>query len=222
MKAKKDLTELSLQVAHDIRSPLSVLNLLVHQTHGLPDTNAKLIREACKRIFDIANTLISSGHHGVETSSAVDVVESLVLEKTIELMERPEVSIDLTINCDPDVEVRMPPSLLARVLSNLLNNAIEASRGENRIQVSLFQQQDQIRIEIRDHGHGIPKSMLARIGKRGLSLGKRMGTGLGLAHAKKSVEDVGGRIVIQSQFRRGTTVSLVLPVNKRPSSSAES
>jgi nitrogen-specific signal transduction histidine kinase len=72
--------------------------------------------------------------------------------------------------------------------------------------------QDCIRIEIADTGKGIPAKYLEKVFEPYFTMGKPQGTGLGLALAKKIVEDHHGQMAITSQEGAGTQVSILLPV----------
>src|SRR5262249_56367212 len=67
-----------------------------------------------------------------------------------------------------------------------------------------------VEIEIRDSGHGIPKGDMARIFAPGFTT-KTQGSGLGLAVANRVVAAHHGRILVDSEVHRGTTITVVLP-----------
>ncbi|HRK02544.1 MAG TPA: ATP-binding protein [Oligoflexia bacterium] len=66
---------------------------------------------------------------------------------------------------------------LARIISNILNNAKEADATEVRISVK--QSRDVVEVVISDNGRGIPAEVLAKLGSKGATFGKSGGTGLG-------------------------------------------
>jgi anti-sigma regulatory factor (Ser/Thr protein kinase) len=105
---------------------------------------------------------------------------------------------------------------LKRVLSNLINNSIEAfPDGKGRVTVGIRGYKDVVQIIISDNGKGIPASVLAKLGERGVSHGKESsgtsGSGLGVYHAKSTVEKYGGKFEIQSREGQGTMIQIQLP-----------
>jgi signal transduction histidine kinase len=71
-----------------------------------------------------------------------------------------------------------------------------------------------VRIEVEDSGKGIPQKYLDKVFEPYFTHGKPDGTGLGLALARKIVEDHKGRMEIRSKEGEGTTVAIILPVEK--------
>ncbi len=97
---------------------------------------------------------------------------------------------------------------------NLINNAVESIENNGRVTVSLVQSENYAVISIVDNGHGIPSKILNSLGRRGKTFGKKDGSGLGLYHARKTVESWNGHLKIHSEPRGGTTVSVMLPLAK--------
>lgn len=211
------LAESSRQVAHDIRSPLTALKFMA-ATEGLPEERRLLIQRAVERINEIANGLLQQGKEAArarQDTRLAETLETLVLEKKFEYRERAGLVIAL-LRSEGDVEglrARINPAELAPVLSNLLNNAIEALAGRARgsVSVRLTRDADHAVIEIQDDGIGMSEDVLARVGAKGFSHGKD-GSGLGLAHAIATVRGAGGRLDVESAQGEGTRVILRLPL----------
>jgi signal transduction histidine kinase len=106
---------------------------------------------------------------------------------------------------------------LERVLGNLVSNAIKYSPADSEIQVTLTEIDDVAVISVRDHGIGIPAADLPHVFDgfhRGANVtGRFGGTGLGLAGARRIVEQHGGRLAVDSQEGAGATFTLRLPLN---------
>ena len=100
---------------------------------------------------------------------------------------------------------------MKRVLSNLLNNAIEALDGKGTVLVKASGSLEQICITVEDNGKGIPEDKMPLLMKEGISFGKKNGMGRGLYHSKLMTESWGGRIHIESKLGQGTKVTILLP-----------
>ena len=230
------LTEIAQQVSHDIRSPLSALNMMLMDLKELPEQKRLIVRSALQRINDISNSLLekskgqavssptqsSTSPVAITSAGATEVVllssvvGELLSEKRIQFREKVDVSIEEDLTKAYGYFVSVKATELKRVLSNLINNAIEAfPEGKGRVTVGIRGYKDVVQIIISDNGKGIPASVLAKLGERGVSHGKESsgtsGSGLGVYHAKSTVESYGGKFEIQSREGRGTMIQIQLP-----------
>jgi len=200
------------QVAHDIQSPLSALRMMEPEIEQLPEGVRRLFKSVIERINDISNELRASGRKVAKGESLVEVLEEILSEKRAEYRSRPELEIaPLKFSSSETYFAAIQRPELKRVLSNLINNASEAIVGTGRVNVSLAKQSRKIKVSVADTGAGIPPAVLAQLGQRGFTYGKKEGSGLGLFHAKSTVEKWGGRLEILSEVGTGTEVALFLP-----------
>lgn len=112
--------------------------------------------------------------------------------------------------------IRGNPVRIKQVMLNLLSNAIKYNRIGGSIDVSCFiDGSAQVRIEVRDTGHGLsPKevaSLFQPFNRLGQERGKEVGTGVGLVVTKKLVESMGGTIGAESEVGRGTLFWFSMP-----------
>jgi len=104
-----------------------------------------------------------------------------------------------------------------RLLSNLVNNAVEAfGEGSGTVSVGLSSRDGCVLVSVHDNGKGIPPEVLAKLGRRGETHGKGGGSGLGLYHARTSAESWGGSLEITSEVGKGTTTTVLLPLTPAP------
>ena len=99
----------------------------------------------------------------------------------------------------------------------MIDNSVEALEGKGAITVSLTGSDGWITIAVSDNGKGIPLDVLPMLGRRGGTFGKTNGSGLGLYHAKTTVEGWGGHLNISSKLGHGTEVTISLPTAEIPS-----
>ncbi len=104
--------------------------------------------------------------------------------------------------------------LLARALSYILDNALEAVNEGGSIHVTLFPKDDFIGIEISDTGCGIPEEHLGAIFDPFFST-KPDRIGINLATAHRIIKEQGGTIQVSSQQGKGTSFSIFLPRDRR-------
>lgn len=112
---------------------------------------------------------------------------------------------------------RLKESEFNRILSNIINNAIEATEGDSiEIQISNRKIKNQIVLSIQDRGKGIPSDVIDRLGEEGFSFGKtNEGSGLGLFHAKQYLNSIGGSLSIFSQQNQGTLVQITVLADRK-------
>lgn len=209
------LTNLASQVAHDIRSPLSVLNMLVPTLANDPShEKCELLIQATLRIDRIAEDLLVKGK-ACEMAGQVagDDVSKLVSEKKLFLAEKQkDTRIELKIENDTLFKTKLSKLDFERITSNLLNNAIEAlvDKEGGLIELGLSALDNSTVLVVKDNGKGIDPLVLAKIGTKGFTTAKVSGNGLGVYHAKSTVENAGGQFKIDSIFGFGTTVTITI------------
>ena len=223
------LGKITAQVAHDIRSPLAALKILL--SDGMPvSPSSKTIAAAIKRMEDIVTDLLSikrsqivSTHPSAAanelTGKCVEqMIFELISEKEIEFSKAKKVHCSTRIH--PSVatlaSIRGNSPILKRVLSNVLNNSFEAINRSGEIVVSSNIISNSIEIKVSDTGMGISEELLTRIGTEGATEGKINGTGLGLAMVIQHISDWGGCVDISSSQGNGTTVTMTLPFGQQP------
>lgn len=224
----------SKQVAHDIRSPLTALEIALKDTSGLSEGQKQLLEQASHRIKAIAEDLLSKSRQSKPEVKYVMPEASFVVEV------KPQSSFDLndsiirivreknavvsgfeiaTSGVEGELSVIGEKNAFERSLSNLIQNSIEALEGREgpSLLVAVRKYSSQIQVIVADNGKGIPAEVLTRIGEEGFSFDKANGNGLGVSGAKKKLQEWGGDLTITSQPERGTMVSMTLPrVPMRP------
>jgi signal transduction histidine kinase len=228
LHAQIEISRIAAQVAHDIRSPLSALEAISTEIHRLPETQRTILQAAIARIHGIAIQLLDKyrelkpattatpsdpaedGESSVEDVSLL--VSALLAEQRLRFREKPDVEIIQEEGGDAGgLLASVQPTELQRILSNLITNAVESIPEKGRVTVGLRASGDAITLRIADNGKGIPPEILPRLGRQGQTHGKPGGSGLGLYHAKTTIERWGGQCEITSEYGHGTTVSLTLP-----------
>ncbi|MGE4130980.1 MAG: sensor histidine kinase [Bdellovibrionales bacterium] len=199
--------QISEQISHDIKSPLSALNLYsgAMAKKGHP---TELLEGVVQRISEILDDLKKKSDllkSGQSTFRLDRALKQVVDEKRMEYPFH-----QLLLEGSGDFQTRGIESQFKRAISNLLNNAIEASTTERPIRV-LFQPSGQTcTIALVDEGKGIPDDIQSRLFQRGSSFGKSNGNGLGLYHANQVVESMNGKLELKSTLGIGTRVTIQL------------
>jgi len=216
---RKNIAE---QVAHDIRSPLAAINTAVSDVISIQENKRIMIRNAAKRINDIANNLLlqsknnfsESINHPADKNTCPELIfvilDNIVAEKRYEYYETQVdinlASADYSYNCFAEIHL----DSFKRVLSNLINNSIEAISSNGSVITSLKYNSNHVEIIIKDTGCGIPPDILPNVTKQGFSFNKKHGAGFGLSYAKQYIEQIGGKMSIHSEVNIGTEITISL------------
>ena len=217
------------QLAHDIRSPLLALDAVTRLAHqSLPENQRSLLRNAVSRIQHICFQLVSyskgeaSGLIGGKTfqpriwpQPLCALIEPVLLEKGLQLKKAHSIHWKPT-EAHYSYFCEVPPQEFTRVLSNLIDNALDALGDAGAVEITVSADKKQLRVDVSDNGKGIVPELLPKVAEYGFTEGKEGGSGLGLYHARKSVESWRGELQIESSVGRGTKVSLLLPRVEQP------
>ena len=214
--------EMARQVAHEIKNPLTPIQLnaehlrRVHADRGQPlgpvlQQCVDTILSQVKLLRQIASEFSSFAASPTARLSAVDIPELLH-----EIVDPYRTGLAERIQFDVDVPEQLPPvridrTLIARSLTNIVENALHAMPGPGTLSVTARAEDHHVRIRVSDTGVGMDADALARAFEPYFST-KATGTGLGLPIAKRNVELSGGTIGVASERDRGTTVELRLPL----------
>ncbi|MGE4134010.1 MAG: ATP-binding protein [Bdellovibrionales bacterium] len=198
-----------LQLAHDLRSPLTALEVLIRRLGQDQQAEAKLLTQVLNRIKEIA-TELTGDQDNIEWQ--VSMLHELILQKQLEY---PRVKIRSRVQVAEACRSNVPCGIVNRILSNLLNNAAEAIRERGRIFVRLTQLESRILVEIEDDGPGFDQGKSHLLGAIRHS-SKSTGRGLGLYSASHWLNELGGSLLFgQGRTLAGARVSFAIPLAGR-------
>lgn len=214
MEALRQTPEVQmLQIAHDLKSPLTALEIIAARLKTLPPDERQLIIQAVGRIQEIVVSVLRPTPAGSAPSFiqtwGLDNLRNLVAEKQFEF---PRVRFQVEIIANGVFTSQVSAAQMNRALSNLINNACEAN-GESGVVRIRVRTGDGLAIEIEDEGQGIPAEVREHLGRLGVS-GKDSPDrrrGIGLFSAFQFVSELGGQLHLEDrETTRGTRVRLDL------------
>lgn len=226
LRAQRARTELVANVSHELRTPIAAARALAETLEaGVQEPEERerflgqLVREI-ERLGTIVQRLLwlARVESGAETFSPQRLDCAALLTEAASRMApvAGHYGVHIDVTPGPGAEnVLGDRERVLEVLSNLVDNAIRHSPEGERICLSSTREPAFVRIEVSDHGPGIPPNDRERVFERfytGDRARGRQGSGLGLAIARHIVQRLGGRIWIEDRSEPGAVIAFTLPV----------
>lgn len=227
-RASKVRRQMTADIAHDLRTPLSVILGYAEALHdgklaGSPETYAILHSEALHLQHLIEDLRTLSLADAGELSLDFQATELRpLLERTAAAYaakaQEQGISIQVTVS-QHIPHVQLDPERMMQVLGNLVSNALRYTPAGGTINLSTEEDNQHIILRVQDTGTGIAPESLPYVFERFYreDPSRRVGegeSGLGLAIAKSIVELHGGEINVTSQLGHGTTFEIKIPKNQ--------
>lgn len=210
------MRETARQVAHELKNPLTPIRFAVERLRrdapASLQESIEVLSVESKRLEELARSFSQFGRLPEGPSAPVDVGE---LARYAARSSVPaNVSVEVRVAEDvPMVEGHH--EALARALSNVMLNAVEACKDGGSITVDVSRvnggPEEAVALSVRDTGCGIPPARLARMWDPYVTF-KAGGTGLGLAIARQTILAHHGDVTAQSEPGKGTVIQFLLPV----------
>jgi two-component system, sensor histidine kinase RegB len=214
------LATLAAGAAHELSTPLSTIAVAArelerHLSRTEPGASsledARLIREQVARCRDIL-TQMASGAGAWQGESIVELAPAALVEEALEgLPGRERVRVEVDGRAREEREL-VPAHAFARAIRGVVKNALQASSPEVEVRLGLAREAEGWRLSVEDAGEGMPTEVLARAGEPFFTTkAPGEGMGLGLFLTRAVLDQLGGRLVLDSTQGRGTTVVLTWP-----------
>ncbi|GEM_PF-3381070 len=226
-------------VTHELKTPLTVidgyLRLLMRGKGGtVTDKQRDLLGRSSEQVHVLTGmvqdlldaTRLEGGNLKLEVGS---VDAGAALEECAHGLagEAEKRGIKLTLDVDQDARVAIHADAfrLQQVLGNLVRNALKFTPEHGQVSLHGVRDHDQVRLEVRDTGRGIPPSALSRLFDKFYQVQrgdtrKAGGAGLGLYICDQLVRAMGGTMAVTSSLGEGSTFTAVLSVWTPPSEEA--
>lgn len=208
------LTTLAAGAAHELGTPLSTIAVAAREleralTDPEPLEDVHLIQQELGRCRQILNRVAHRAGDVVGEAPETIALET-IRERVADGLGARRERVDFTGFVGP---ICVPPQSFAQVLSNLVNNGLDAS--DRKVKVRADRNRGGLCIQVDDRGIGIPAEVLERLGEPFFTT-KAPGAGLGLGVflSFTIVEALGGTLRYDTQVAEGTRAELIIPVRK--------
>jgi signal transduction histidine kinase len=211
--------KLTSNVAHELRTPISAIR---GELEGMIDGFIPLDGENLQSLYAEIGRL-SNIIEGIEELSRAEASGLTLVKQTFELAPFlrniigrftkifGDKGVALELFCDGGLLVYADPDRLSQIVINLLSNALKASESGGHVRVVAGRQDGAVTLEVGDDGHGIREEDIPFIFER-FYKASGSGLGLGLTIVKELVEAHGGKVTARSEYGKGSTFTVSLPL----------
>lgn len=210
--------ELIANISHDLRTPLTMIKGYGEVMRDLPGENTpeniQVIIDEASRLSTLVNDLLDlsklqSGALQAEKKnfSLTDSVRA-ILGRYAKLVEQE--GFNISFDCREDVVINADELRISQVIYNLVNNAVNHAGEDKTVLITQTVKGGKVRIEVTDHGEGIPADKLPYIWDRYYKVDKEhkrgvIGSGLGLSIVKSILDAHNARYGVRSTVGKGSS-----------------
>lgn len=233
-KYNKIKTQFFSTISHELKTPINIiyssLQLLdqYHEKRSVMDIGkaflkySKIMKQNCYRLVRLINNIVDMnkieiGFYNLrlENNNIIKVVEDI----TLSIVEYAKLK-NINVIFDTEVEEKITAfdaEKLERIMLNLLSNSIKFTRQGGKIEVTIYDKEDDILISVKDTGTGIPKDMHEKIFDTFTQVDNLFsrhaeGSGIGLSLVKSFVQMHKGDITVKSELGVGSEFLIKLPI----------
>lgn len=223
-----EFQQIASQVAHDIVSPLSAFSTILSMLKEIPEKHRITLKQAATRIEDITNDLLKNFRppENVNTNNANETDTSFTYIALCDILSEKRIEYhSLPINFSQQVAsdayfafIPVNSKSFQRMLSNLVNNAVDALEGKpGKITIKFCITNDTVCVAILDNGKGMSSEVRESILQGApVTTGKPSGRGIGFTQVRDTVQQSRGTMAIESTEGVGTKVVLTFPKAHTP------
>ena len=205
-------------IIHDIKNPMGTLRVYaqVMKKKSGNEEAAKLADEMIHQVDRFVNMAqeILDFSRGVSATHIEETEFGEVMEDVLAFIEKDltkrNIKIEKILNFQGKVKVDQDK--IVRVFYNIASNAADAMPTGGMLTVTTEEAGGMVKVDFKDTGTGMPEEVKRKIFEPFVTYGKKHGTGLGMAIVKKVMDDHKGKIEIETEMGKGTTIRLLFPL----------
>ncbi len=204
-------------IIHDIKNPMGTLRVYaqVMKKKSGNEEAGKLADEMIHQVDRFVNMTqeILDFSKGISSTNIEEVEFGDVMDGVLLFIEKDltKANVKLERKLGFKGKIKLDQDKIVRVFYNIASNARDAMLQGGTLTVTTEDMGGMVKIEFTDTGTGMPEEVKRKIFEPFVTYGKKHGTGLGMSIVKKVVDDHKGKIEIESEMGKGTTIRMMLP-----------
>ncbi|MDU2375042.1 HAMP domain-containing sensor histidine kinase [Anaerococcus vaginalis] len=211
-------------ISHELRTPITNLQLYIEAIKdGVIDVDEQTLSSLLEETHRLEGLVVNLNKSFNDNSEYLKInKKEFDLSQHIKLIldtikpRLAKLDISLIEEIKDGVMIYSDKDKISQIIQNLISNAIKAIKEDGLIRVSLYEDKNNIYIDIKDNGVGISDEKKEVIFERFYRIDdarntKTNGHGLGLSITKNFVESLGGKIKLKSKLGKGSTFSVIFP-----------
>ncbi len=208
--------ELAMMVGHDLRNPLASMEyasyyLRTNYVSNLDKDGLKMLQMIEEDIGRSNKIVMDLLDYAVKIKLDLEITDvKSILKETYRFLKVPE-SIKIVDLAKDEPKIKVDFLKIQRVLINMLKNAIDAMPDGGTLKIESKEANDNVEVTISDTGTGMSEETLQKLWTP-LFTTKAKGMGFGLAISKRLIEAHGGNVSVQSELEKGTTFTMIIPI----------
>ncbi|GHU12106.1 hypothetical protein FACS189449_05080 [Alphaproteobacteria bacterium] len=217
------------QIAHDIRSPLAAMSMIAQSCKGLSEKEHVALRNIATSIENITGDLLNKYKENRQKESIEPAFSERYISLYISLLEilnnkryqYKDLNVTFNFSCDASSNFAFiggDYSDFCRMISNIINNSVEALEGrQGIIDISFVAKNQKVEISIKDNGKGMPMEIVDKF-MQNIPVGttKESGYGIGMQQVKGTLQQMNGQMSIKSTENVGTEITIIFPESEPP------
>ncbi|MEM1503761.1 ATP-binding protein [Domibacillus sp. 8LH] len=219
------ISHLAASISHEVRNPLTVvkgfMQLSLDDNLSSADRSCYLNTaiEELDRASEILTDYLSFARTEIDKKEKVIVFKEVqrVINVLTPLANMNNVQISFSFEKNKDSFIWNEGRKFGQFLLNIIKNSIEAMPDGGRLHIKLTDCTTAVQIDIRDEGIGMTEAQINCLGKPYFTT-KENGTGLGMLVSFRILNELNGKISVESEVGKGTCWKVVLPFNKQRTS----
>lgn len=212
--------------SHELRTPLAVMQgyLDILDSWGkdekdILDESVVALREEVKGMKNLVEKLLflAKGQSGKIKLNKEKIMLNKLVKKVARDTEIIVPDYEIVDKINDEVEIEIDPNLIQQCMRGIIENSIKYNEENKRIEINLEKKENTVEISIKDNGIGMNEIELDKVFDRFYRVDESRtkdtgGTGLGLSIVKTIMDLHGGEIKIESQVKKGTKITMILPM----------
>ncbi len=219
--------QLAAGLVHEMRNPLSAMKMSLSGLARNSKLNAteqeqlQIAREQGERLERMLDELLDYSRPVELRQGSIDLAALAGVVEQSTGAERVDAGVQLLL----EIQHELPPlvadgEILVRVLVNLVNNAVQASKRGDAVRLTVQLKEEGVEFAVSDVGCGMSPQVLERLFDPFFTA-REGGIGLGMSNVRKFVDLHGGELAIASDTGEGTRVAILIPEGQVPSQGSE-